>query len=121
MRTDECGRCLRYRNGLKCDAFPRGIPEDILTGAKSHAKPHIGDQGITFSPIPKELMKAINKKEGEILIEHVNRVIELEDVAYRRVKSLLKKKGYFERDFNEGGPFYGWSINELLDLVQQKV
>lgn len=120
MRTDECGRCLRYRGELRCDAFPRNIPEVILTGQKSHTVSYEGDQGILFSPIPNELMKSVKKQEGIGLIEHVNDVVEREDVAYQRVKAILKKKGYYASDFEEGGVFYGWSVNELLDLIRSK-
>jgi hypothetical protein len=32
-----------------CDAFPRGIPDDISRG-RDHSKPHPGDHGIRFQP-----------------------------------------------------------------------
>lgn len=39
---------------LKCQAFPEGIPEEILTGEHDHSKPFEGDNGIQFEPIEKE-------------------------------------------------------------------
>jgi hypothetical protein len=40
--------------------------------------------------------------------------------AYRRVKSVLMKRGYTEADFEEGGTLYGYSVNELIDIVRDE-
>jgi len=48
MQTAQCWQCLRYRGDLSCDAFPRGIPEEILTGAFDHSEEHADDNGLTF-------------------------------------------------------------------------
>ena len=37
--------------GLLCDAFPEGIPDDILLCKFDHHKPYRGDHGIQFEPI----------------------------------------------------------------------
>jgi hypothetical protein len=36
---------------LKCKAFSKGIPEEILTGEHDHTKPFKGDGGITFESV----------------------------------------------------------------------
>lgn len=47
----QCTKCKHFKSGtLTCDAFPKGIPKDILTGNFDHTKPHNGDNGIQFEP-----------------------------------------------------------------------
>lgn len=54
----QCLNCLFYRDlesnkkGIPvCDAFPEGIPEEILGGAHDHLLPFAGDKGIVRVPI----------------------------------------------------------------------
>lgn len=45
-----CLKCAHWRpwiDAMACDAFPAGIPEEILLGAP-HNKPFSGDRGIVF-------------------------------------------------------------------------
>lgn len=47
-----CRACVHYHLGTSsCDAFPSGIPSDILTGADHHQARH-GDHGIRFERAP---------------------------------------------------------------------
>jgi len=51
MMTNQCKQCLHLRTStenLTCDAFPDGIPIDILTGQFDHNKKHENDNGIRF-------------------------------------------------------------------------
>lgn len=50
-----CVRCQRYRGirpgvGAACQAYPDGIPTEILASVVSHMRPHKGDGGLTFMP-----------------------------------------------------------------------
>lgn len=48
-----CGGCKHLRGDLrepKCDAFPAGIPNEILLSRADHRQPFAGDQGIRFDP-----------------------------------------------------------------------
>ena len=47
----QCDYCRHYREHQKCDAFPDGIPMDILTNKFDHHKPHEDDHGIQFQRI----------------------------------------------------------------------
>lgn len=39
--------------------------------------------------------------------------------AYGRVRSVLKRKGYVDADFDDAeGPLYGRSVNELIDMAR---
>jgi hypothetical protein len=43
-----CFRCKHYRGQITCDAFPGGIPDEILISAVDHKEPYEGDNGIRF-------------------------------------------------------------------------
>jgi hypothetical protein len=51
--SNQCIECLHNLGDWKCDAFPKGIPEEIATGEHDHTKPFKGDNGIRFEHIKK--------------------------------------------------------------------
>ncbi len=51
-----CLQCKHYdksedRETIRCDAFPDGIPDEILYTGFIHTNPYPGDNGIRFEPI----------------------------------------------------------------------
>ena len=50
--------------------------------------------------------------------DYIAPLIEKEEKALVRIKSLLSAYGYAKSDFEEGGKLYGKSINELRDLYR---
>jgi hypothetical protein len=48
-----CIFCRHLREGtVRCDAFPEGIPDDILFSLRDHREPYEGDRGIRFEVKP---------------------------------------------------------------------
>lgn len=49
-----CRGCVHLHDqrqvGIRCDAFPDGIPTPILTNERDHREPYRGDHGIQFDP-----------------------------------------------------------------------
>jgi len=50
----QCLACGRFWGLTKCDAYTTEIPEQIATNEHDHTKPYEGDNGIRFTPLPKE-------------------------------------------------------------------
>ena len=55
-----------------------------------------------------------------LIRDHTKPVADKDDLAYSRVKVVLQGKGYTGTDFEEGGPLWGWSVNQLIDLARNK-
>jgi hypothetical protein len=54
-----CLACTRLREGeFACDAYPAGIPHEILDGMHDHRKPFPGDNKKLFDQLDKTLSKA---------------------------------------------------------------
>ena len=51
MQSNQCVNCKRYQGLGECEAFPDGIPEEIMTGTHDHSEPFEGDQGLLFDPM----------------------------------------------------------------------
>lgn len=52
--------------------------------------------------------------------DHTEAIAEKDGAAYQRIKEVLRGMGYLESDFEPGGPLYGWSTNQLIDLARGK-
>jgi hypothetical protein len=50
MLPIQCASCKHYRDKLQCDAFPKRIPAEILSGEFDHSEPYPGDNGIRYEP-----------------------------------------------------------------------
>lgn len=56
--TPLCTKCKHlHKEGKKrgtCDAFPKGIPWEIISNEHDHRKPFKGDKGIRFKRIKED-------------------------------------------------------------------
>jgi hypothetical protein len=46
-----CKHLDRSSRKFRCNAFPKGIPDEIGIGTHDHRKPFKGDSGIVFEPL----------------------------------------------------------------------
>lgn len=54
LRLGQCFYCKHKRPAGKCDAFPEGIPREILFNRVDHRKPYPGDNGIQWEAKPED-------------------------------------------------------------------
>lgn len=77
------------------------------------------DQGLAKEEAPKEGPGLFGKSLDEP-DDFTKEIADRDSVAYRRIKEVLVNRGWKFSDFDEGGPFYGWSVNQLLDFARGK-
>ena len=62
INTLQCGDCKHFHRDkpeqYRCDAFPQGIPDEILLSEHDHKEPFKGDHGIRFEPLPGHELKS---------------------------------------------------------------
>jgi hypothetical protein len=63
MINNKCFECSNYICDLACQAFPKGIPDEIMQGENDHTTP-LPDQGndIVFEPIAPMTAKPNDNK-----------------------------------------------------------
>ncbi|MBP3836057.1 MAG: hypothetical protein J6E31_03070 [Pyramidobacter sp.] len=68
-----CNECRHsHPTGLTCDAFPNGIPKDILCNKHDHHKPYEGDGGIQFEAWRSQKERdEYHKKERESALKQI--------------------------------------------------
>jgi hypothetical protein len=49
-----CVNCQRLFAGWQCEAFPSGIPDEIIANEFDHRQPHEGDGGLLFEPVDSQ-------------------------------------------------------------------
>lgn len=119
MMTSQCPRCVRYLGKLTCEAFPKRIPIEILTGKHDHTKPFQKEDELLF--LEAGAQKLEKAEELVKFYDFTAPIVESASDTYEQVKKILiKKHGYKAEDFEEDGKLYGWSANELLGLILEE-
>lgn len=52
--------------------------------------------------------------------DYAQKIVDKEEKSYEQIKSELITMGYEPSDFDEGGPLFGYSTNQLIDLARDK-
>lgn len=88
----------------------------VLRGIKDEAK---AEYRKALDKMNREILKVLNRPMKKA-IDYSEPVFNKEAVAYERVQAVLKRMGYDDRDFEEGGVFYGMSTNELIEIARKR-
>lgn len=64
--------------------------------------------------------KAQVPQSDPLAYDHTKPVADRDERGYQRIQSILKKRGYKDADFEPGGQLYGYSVNQLLDMVREQ-
>lgn len=112
-----------------------GEQEEKDPGAEEEEKPEPGDvdpetgdlipeedeeeeEGEAEEGEEKSLEKAELPQSEPLQHDFTAKIAEKDARAYARVKRVLTGRGYTEADFEQGGVLYGYSVNQLIDLVR---
>ena len=68
----------------------------------------------------EESEKSQVPQSDPLAYDHTKPVADRDERGYQRIKSILKKRGYKDADFEPGGQLYGYSVNQLLDMVREQ-
>ncbi len=69
MTTIQCLTCKHYMiYNNTCDAYLKGIPDDVFTEVISHKKNIKGDHGIKWEPIPEMKNNALSPEKTSLEI-----------------------------------------------------
>lgn len=66
LPAPQCYSCVHFHGDSVCNAFPEGIPEDILYSRHDHREPYPGDDGILFEPNSEDALDPFSESDGAV-------------------------------------------------------
>ncbi len=81
-----CALCKRLilEPGFKCEAYPQGVPDLIMSGKINHVLPYDGDNGLMFVPMYDDIdVDEIIRIEKERRSKNANKEEDLEPFEKR--------------------------------------
>jgi hypothetical protein len=84
-QSDQCISCARFEGFGKCEAFPEGIPNEIMSGEFDHRQEHEGDHGLRWIPLVDTVSASAATTEGEMST--------IEETTGTRWRSVLVLEG----------------------------
>ena len=105
-----CALCKNIRSGfpLVCNAYPNGIPQEIISGMELHNKPLPGDNGIQFEPIDEAEPQTVRGR----IMPSANQSIQIEGID-----KLIEKLGKVEGPKVLVEPME-WSVRAVEDTIK---
>jgi hypothetical protein len=123
--SNQCAQCLNFRDldssrrALPvCDAFPDGIPSEIIEGIADHNEPFNGDRGVLRIPIRYKddgsfyLIKADDERKE--IIEPLNLSAIRNDSIRDVYQYLLSGKGSAPESPSDSSHFSDWGYYKVL-------
>lgn len=64
VQISQCAFCQHKQKASTCAAFPKGIPDLILSNQFDHRQPCDGDNNLQFEPVNRQAAKTVDAMFG---------------------------------------------------------
>ena len=75
---------------------------------------------LTLDAMAQEIADLVESKIQKSAPDYTQKIYDLDEAAYDRVRAALAEHGYTDADYEEGGVLYGMSTNELREVLKDR-